>query len=80
MLDGHTRARAGEEDEWVIYQRPKDFMRSHMNNTLVAMAADAYNRWAQGVNQYERDRYPLVAHGLTETQAHKMVNLTKQEK
>jgi len=66
-------------DEWLIYRRPEDFMRSHMLADLVAMKAEEYDHWAEMSGNTERDRFPVVARGLTETQARAMIELTKEK-
>lgn len=66
-------------DEWLIYQRPEDFMPSLMLSDLVPMLAKDYDNWAENTaTQYTRDRFPVVARGLTETQARAMIRLTKE--
>jgi hypothetical protein len=58
-------------EEWLVYRRTA-------NNQIVAMEANDYDKWAKVTNQYERDRFPAVARGLTRQQAEKMVELTKE--
>jgi hypothetical protein len=65
-------------DEWLIYRRPDDFIRSYMISKLVAMKAKEYDSWAEISGNGERDRFPVVARGLTQEQAEKMIELTQE--
>jgi hypothetical protein len=60
-------------EEWLVYRRTSD-------KQIVAMVASSYDKWAKVTNQYERDRYPIIARGLTRQQAEKMEEMTKEPK
>lgn len=73
------KASVFEGEEWLVYRRSEDFMPTTKMGRWVAMEAKNYDEWAAKVtNQYERDRFPAVARGLTRQQAEKMVELTKE--
>jgi hypothetical protein len=65
-------------DEWVIYRRPEDFIRTKGLPELVPMLAKDYDDWAEISGNAERHRFPVVARGLTEAQARAMIELTKE--
>ena len=65
-------------DEWLIYRRADDFMPSVKLPRLVAMEAKGYDKWATTTGRDERHRFPVLSRGLTETQANKMIELTKE--
>lgn len=65
-------------DEWLIYRRPDDFTRGKELDALVAMLAKNYDEWAVISGEGERNRFPVVARGLTEDQARAMIELTKE--
>ncbi len=67
-------------EEWLVYRRNEDFMPTIKMGRWVAMEANSYDKWAEETNQQERDRFPAVARGLTQQQAEKMVELTKEPK
>jgi hypothetical protein len=67
-------------DEWLVYRRPEDFMPTLKMGRWVAMEANSYDKWAEETNQQERERFPAIARGLTQQQAEKMVELTKEPK
>lgn len=60
-------------EEWLIY-------RSSPLQRLAAMKANNYDEWTKGVTQFERERFPAVARGLTQEQAEKMVEMTEEPK
>jgi len=68
-----------QKGEWLIYRRPEDFIRGKGLALLVAMKAKEYDNWARETIQ-EVDRFPVIARGLTETQARAMIELTKEKK
>jgi len=68
-----------QKDEWLIYRRAEDFIRGKGLDLLVAMDAQGYDSWARKTAQFERDNFPVVARGLTETQARAMIELTKEK-
>ena len=63
-------------DEWLIYRRAEDVVPLPR---MVAMDANGYDRWAETTGQLERHRFPVIARGLTETQARAMIELTKEK-
>jgi hypothetical protein len=65
-------------EEWLVYRRPEDFMPTLKMNRWVAMDAEGYDAWAERTNQYELDRFPVVARGLTQEVAKQYVKLTKE--
>ena len=69
-----------KNEEWLVYRRSEDFMPTTKMGRWVAMEANSYDKWAEVTNQQERERFPAVARGLTQQQAEKMVELTKEEK
>lgn len=64
--------------EWLVYRRSEDFLATIKLGRWVAMEANSYDKWAAEVEQQERERFPAIARGLTQTQAEKMVELTKE--
>jgi hypothetical protein len=66
-------------DEWVIYRRDDAFVRTNGLPQLVAMDAKGYDKWAETSGISERDRFPVVARGLTNTQAKAMVELAQEK-
>jgi hypothetical protein len=65
--------------EWLIYRRPDDFVRTNGLPQLVVMGAKNYDKWAETSGIPERDRFPVVARGLTGEQARAMVGLTQEK-
>jgi hypothetical protein len=65
-------------EEWLVYRRSEDFMPTLKMGRWVAMDAEGYDEWAKVTTQQERDRFPAIARGLTQAQAEKMVELTKE--
>jgi hypothetical protein len=59
-------------DEWLIYESPS-------LKRLVAMPAPHYDKWARDVTEKTRQEYPVVARGLTQEQAEKMIELTQEK-
>lgn len=68
------------DEEWLVYRRSEDFMPTLKMGRWVAMEANSYDKWAEETNQQERERFPAIARGLTQQQAEKMVELTKEPK
>jgi hypothetical protein len=67
-------------EEWLVYRRPEEYARGKKLDLLVAMDAENYDKWAERINPYQRDIFPVVARGLTQEVAKKMIELTKEPK
>jgi hypothetical protein len=60
------------KDEWLIYRNPA--------GELSYTTDREYDRWAAHVTKNDTQKYPVVARGLTKSQAKQLIQLTKEPK